>query len=82
MIIKSHFKEAIADCETIFFPTCTKKGMKCFRVDQGKLYEFDGKEWVSIPVPFGKMWLNPHTRTMMINRLVGGWKPLKSLQTS
>lgn len=79
MLIRSRFQEEVADCETIAFPQSPQVNLKCFRVDQGALFEWTGKEWKKIPVPVGKMWFNPHTKTMMIYRKTG-WKPLTSLK--
>jgi len=80
MIIKSKLREETADCETIFFPVPAVKGTRCFRVDEGKLYRFDGKGWDPLPVPVGKFWFNPTTKTMMVFRRQGGWLPLVALQ--
>lgn len=80
MIIKSRLQVETADCETLFFPEGVKKGTKCFRVDQGKLYEYTGTEWQERPVPVGKFWFNPNTRVMMVYRRKNGWKPILSLQ--
>ena len=79
MIIKSLVREAAADCDTIAFPAAPKRGLKCFRVDLGKLFSFDGKSWVEVPVPVGKFWFDPNTKTMKIRR-PNGWRPLKSFQ--
>lgn len=68
-------REAVADCETIAFPHNPRKGMKCFRVDKGKLYEFDGVAWKQAPVPVGKLWFDPNA-LIMKRRCKKGWVTL------
>lgn len=80
MIIKSKLREETADCETIFFPVPAARGTRCFRVDEGKLYRFNGTAWEIQAVPVGKFWFNPNTKTMMVFRRQGGWTPLTALQ--
>lgn len=65
-------KKAVADCETIAFPANPRKGMKCFRVDKGQLFEFDGAAWSRIPVPLGKLWFDPKA-LIMKRRTKSGW---------
>jgi hypothetical protein len=71
-------KEPIADCETILFPLRPKEGMRCFRVDRGKLYVYSEREWKQVPVPLGKYWLDPHE--LVMKRMgAKGWRRLDRL---
>jgi hypothetical protein len=63
---RSPFKEAVSDCETIAFPSDPRRGCKCFRVDQGKLYEWSGAEWRQIDLPKGKLWFSPAMKKLCI----------------
>lgn len=65
-ISRSPFKIAIADCETIAFPRSPHMGCTCFRVDQGKLYQWLGDEWKQIHIPRGKLWFNPSTKKLCV----------------
>ncbi len=75
MVIRSEIRDAVADCEAICFPAGSKAGTRCFRVDQGRFYRWDGKRWEQLQVPVGKLWFDPRTKLMMV-RQKSGWKSL------